>query len=202
MPTRPTIPISAVNFYANGTLLGSVTNAPYTLTATGLAAGNYALTAVAVDSSGLSSTSAPVNITVAAGSGLPYGLTSIGTVPPFFNMPTTFNGTLPPLLSQTGVFSNTPSMTPANGLIPYVPNTPLWSDGALKSRYLAVPNNGGVITPNQQIAFAPTGTWTFPAGTVFVKTFELITDTTNPNVRCIGWKRACWCATSTARFMA
>jgi uncharacterized repeat protein (TIGR03806 family) len=175
-------PISAVNFYANSTFLGSATSPPYTITATGLAAGNYVLTAVAVDGSGLSSTSAPVNITVANGTGQPYGLTSNGTVPAFFNMPTTFNGTLPLLLSQTGVFSNTPSMTPTNGLIPYVPNVPLWSDGALKTRYLAVPNNGGVITPNEQITFAPTGSWTFPAGTVFVKTFQLNTDTTNPNV--------------------
>jgi hypothetical protein len=59
----------------------------------------------------------------------------------------------------------------------------LWSDGALKTRYFAVPNNGGVITPDEQIAFAPTGSWTFPPGTLFVKTFELNTDTTNPNVR-------------------
>jgi uncharacterized repeat protein (TIGR03806 family) len=176
-------PISSVNFYANGTLLGSATNLPYTITATGIAAGNYALTAVAVDGSGLSSTSAPVNITVANASGQPYGLTSIGTVAPFFNMPTTFNGTMPANLSQTGVFSNTPGLMPTNGLIPYIPNTPLWSDGALKTRYVAVPNNGGVITPNEQIAFAPSGSWTFPAGTVFVKTFELNTDTTNPNVR-------------------
>jgi uncharacterized repeat protein (TIGR03806 family) len=98
-------------------------------------------------------------------------------------MPTTFNGSLPLLLSQTGVFGNTTNMTPVSGLISYVPNTPLWSDGALKTRYFAVPNHGGSITPDEQIAFAPTGTWTFPAGTVFVKTFELNTDTTNPNVR-------------------
>jgi uncharacterized repeat protein (TIGR03806 family) len=176
-------PISSVNFYANSTFLGSVTNLPYTLTATGLAAGNYALTAVAVDGSGLSSTSAPVNIIVANASGQPYGLTNNGAVSPFFNMPTTFYGMLPTNLSLTGIFSNTPGMLPTNGLIPYVPNTPLWSDGALKTRYLAVPNNGGVITPGGQITFAPTGTWTFPAGTVFVKTFELNTDTTDPDVR-------------------
>jgi uncharacterized repeat protein (TIGR03806 family) len=98
-------------------------------------------------------------------------------------MPTTYGGSLPALLSQTGVFSNTPSMTPVSALIPYTPNTPLWSDGALKTRYLSVPNNGGPITPDEQIAFAPSGSWTFPAGTVFVKTFELSTDTTNPNVK-------------------
>jgi uncharacterized repeat protein (TIGR03806 family) len=176
-------PVAAVGFYANtNTFLGSVSNAPYTLTATGLGAGNYVLTATATDSSGLSSTSAPVNISVASGGGL-YGLTNRAAVPAYFNMPTTFNGALPTLLSQTGVFSNTPSMTPTNSLIPYIPNTPLWSDGALKTRYVAVPNNGGVTTPDEQITFAPTGTWTFPAGTVFVKTFELNTDTTNPNVR-------------------
>ena len=178
----PYNPVSVVNFYANTTFLGSVTNVPYTITTTGLAAGSYALTAVAVDGSGLSSTSVPVSITVNTGSGMLYGLTSTSPVSPFFNMPTTFNGTLPQLLSQTGVFTNTPGMVPTNGLIPYTPNTPLWSDGAVKTRYFAVPNHGGVITPNEQIAYAPTGTWTFPAGTVFVKTFQLNTDTRNPSV--------------------
>jgi hypothetical protein len=73
-------------------------------------------------------------------------------------------------------------MTPVAGLIPYAPNVPLWSDGALKTRYLGVPNDGGAITPDEQIAFASTGYWTFPAGTVFVKTFQLNTDTSNSNV--------------------
>ena len=58
---------------------------------------------------------------------------------------------------------------------------PLWSDGAQKIRYMAVPNNGGTITPDEQITFAPTGTWTFPAGTVFVKTFELQTNASDPS---------------------
>lgn len=173
--------ISQVSFYANTTFLGSISNTPYILTATGLGAGNYQLTAVAVDGTGLASTSAPVNITVVAGSGQPYGLTTNAPVPAFFNMPATFQGALPPLLSMTGVFSNTPSMTPTNGLIPYIPNVPLWSDGALKTRYMAIPTTGGSITADQQISFAPTGTWTFPAGTVFVKTFELQTNQTDPN---------------------
>ena len=46
---------------------------------------------------------------------------------------------------------------------------------------MSVPNNGGAITPNEQITFAPTGTWTFPAGTIFVKTFELQTNSLNAN---------------------
>jgi autotransporter-associated beta strand protein len=164
----PYNPVGTVSFYANGALLGTLSNsvdAPlYEMTVPGLAAGSYALTAVATDGSGLSSTSAPVNITVNAGSGLPYGLTNTLPVSAFLNMPTTFNGTLPALLSQTGAFSDTTNRIPAGGLIPYVPNTILWSDGAVKSRYMALPNNGGTLTPDQQISFLPTNSLDVPGG--------------------------------------
>src|SRR5262249_16466344 len=97
------------------------------------------------------------------------------------NMPQTYNGTLPTKLSLAGVFADTPNLMPVSGLVPYAVNTPLWSDGALKTRWLAVPYAGGLNTPDQQISFAATGEWAFPAGAIFVKHFELVTDETNPN---------------------
>jgi len=81
----------------------------------------------------------------------------------------------PKLLSQTGAFGDLATLAPAAGLIPYTVNSPLWSDGAVKSRWLALPANA-------TIGFAPNGEWTFPAGTVFVKNFELPVDDTNPKV--------------------
>jgi len=89
----------------------------------------------------------------------------------------------PTLLSQTGAFLNTANLTPSAGLIPYDVNSPLWSDGAVKTRWMSVPNNGAPYSTNEQIRFAPTGEWSFPAGTVFVKHFELATNETNPNLR-------------------
>ncbi len=175
----PYNPLDHVSFYANSSLLGSIGNAPYVFTVTGLAAGSYTFIAIATDGSGLSGSSPPVTVTVNPGSGLPYGLTVRGTAPAFYNMPGTYNGPLPALLSQTGVFADTPSMSPSPGLIPYAPNTPLWSDNAVKNRWMSVPYQGGLATPDQQIAFAPTGQWTFPVGTVFVKTFSLVVNETN-----------------------
>jgi uncharacterized repeat protein (TIGR03806 family) len=81
----------------------------------------------------------------------------------------------PKLLSQTGVFSNLATLTPATGLIPYMVNTILWSDGAVKTRWMALP-------ADTKIHFTPNGEWTFPAGTVFVKNFELPVDDTNPKI--------------------
>jgi uncharacterized repeat protein (TIGR03806 family) len=80
---------------------------------------------------------------------------------------------LPPLLSQTGVFRSLADLTPAPGLVPYDVNTPLWSDGARKRRWLGLP-------PGDAITFASTGEWAFPPGTVLVKHFDLPLDETNP----------------------
>jgi uncharacterized repeat protein (TIGR03806 family) len=172
--------VSQVGFYISGQLVGTATNLPYALTDTGLPEGDYTLTAVASDTTGLSATSAPVSITVNAATGLPYGLTNYSIAPAFYNMPPVFTGPLPALLSLTGVFANTPAMTPAASLIPYAPNVQLFSDNAQKVRYFSVPNTGAPYASSEQIAYAPTGAWSFPAGTVFVKTFELQTNTSDP----------------------
>ena len=86
----------------------------------------------------------------------------------------------PQFLSQTGIFADLPTLTPAAGVIPYdVPNA-LWSDGAHKRRWIIAPNDGSFNTTAEDIVFSPKGNWTFPAGTVFVKHFEVPVNTSNP----------------------
>ena len=87
----------------------------------------------------------------------------------------------PALLSQTGAFSDLANLTPSNGLVPYNINSPLWSDGAEKSRWIAVPNDGAPYGPSERITFSATGEWVYPIGTVIVKHFELPIDETNPS---------------------
>ena len=107
----------------------------------------------------------------------PYGLDTREPIGPYLNntMPP-FDGAFafPVVLSATGAFSDVPNVIPTEGLIPFAVNSPLWSDGALKSRWMAVPNDGPPYGPDEQIDFAPTGEWTFPNGTVFVKEFDLV----------------------------
>jgi uncharacterized repeat protein (TIGR03806 family) len=80
---------------------------------------------------------------------------------------------MPKLLSQTGVFADLTNLQPANFLIPYTINSPLWSDGAVKTRWFTLPTNSVV-------GFSANGEWTFPAGSVFVKHFDLPVDDTDP----------------------
>lgn len=83
---------------------------------------------------------------------------------------------LPTLLSETGAFTDLATLEPHPGLIPYTVNSPLWSDAAHKTRWMGIPTNTFVT-------FAPTGNWTFPGGSVFVKHFELSVNDTNPALR-------------------
>jgi hypothetical protein len=55
--------VTNVHFFANGVSLKSVTTTPFSVTASNLAAGAYALTAVAT-AAGISATSGPVNVSV------------------------------------------------------------------------------------------------------------------------------------------
>jgi len=110
----------------------------------------------------------------------PYGLDFRPESKPFLSMPETAAGDFPALLSRTGAFNDVRTLTPNSSLIPYELNVPFWSDGAIKARWIAVPNEK---TSAQKIGFAPTGGWTFPSGTVFVKHFELATDEAKPDKR-------------------
>lgn len=56
--------LARVEFFANGQRFSTVTTAPYTTTWSGVATGNYTLTAVATDDAGLQATSSSVAVTV------------------------------------------------------------------------------------------------------------------------------------------
>ncbi|MGB7933502.1 MAG: discoidin domain-containing protein, partial [Gammaproteobacteria bacterium] len=86
----------------------------------------------------------------------------------------------PALLSQTFAFTDLGNLQAANFFVPYTLNEPFWSDGALKKRWIALPNDGTRDTPAEQIAFSPTSDWVYPAGTVLMKHFELALDDTDP----------------------
>ena len=79
----------------------------------------------------------------------------------------------PQWLSATGAFTNLATLETSAGILPYGVQTPLWSDGAHKRRWLSLPEGG-------QIDFSATGPWTFPPGTVFVKQFALALDENRP----------------------
>jgi len=93
----------------------------------------------------------------------------------YLKMPARGSGALPPLLSQTGAFADTAKMIPSAGLVPYDLIVPFWSDGAAKQRWIA--------PAAAKIKFQSAGEWGFPAGTVFVKTFELPIDERHPEMK-------------------
>src|SRR5262249_10321562 len=64
------------------------------------------------------------------------------------------------------LFKDVATLEPEPTLVPYDVTSPLWSDGALKRRWI-VPVSG------KQVDVGTDGSFTFPIGTMFVKHFEL-----------------------------
>jgi chitinase len=56
--------VTSVNFYANGTLVGTSTSAPYSFAWQNVAHGTYTITAKATDDDGLVTTSGGITINV------------------------------------------------------------------------------------------------------------------------------------------
>lgn len=88
---------------------------------------------------------------------------------------------LPERLSEVGVFADVGRLEPAPGVYPYEVNAPLWSDGAVKRRWILLPGDGSDPDPStDRIEFSPREAWRFPPGTVFIKHFELPLDERDP----------------------
>lgn len=76
-----------------------------------------------------------------------------------------------PRLADYGLFDA--SGAPAPGVVPYTLNTPLFSDGAEKYRYVWMP-------PGTKAQFRKSGALAFPVGTVLVKRFAFPADLRQP----------------------
>ena len=74
--------------------------------------------------------------------------------------------TFPERLSQTGCVDPANPAVAAAGVIPYDIISPLWSDGAAKRRWMAIPD-GKTIHVN------PDGDWDLPIGSVLIKEFQV-----------------------------
>ena len=102
-----------------------------------------------------------------------------------------------PKLSQTGCVDPANPLKMASVVIPYEVNSPLWSDGALKTRGMRLPTGQlihvkdcaknptecCVVDPNTFVGCLPPaddGKWVFPVGTVMVKNF-MFADVSQPS---------------------
>lgn len=96
----------------------------------------------------------------------------------YLNMPRTLDATftgVPKLLSQTGAFKSVANanLVPIDNMVPFTPISQLWSDRAVKSRWISIPMS-------TKINWNAKDNWTYPQGTVAVKHFALPVDAKNP----------------------
>ncbi|WP_274627487.1 SO2930 family diheme c-type cytochrome [Arvimicrobium flavum] len=80
----------------------------------------------------------------------------------------------PKSLSEFGFFGDLRGQAPAAGVVPFDLNTPLFSDGAMKTRFVYVPAGKQAIYDEVE-AFA------FPVGSALIKTFAFPADYRQPD---------------------
>jgi hypothetical protein len=126
--------IARVEFYANSVLIGSATAAPYSFTWTNVPLGAYQLTAKAIDTYGLATTSAPVALSAVPGPNV--GLTSpaAGTsyfIPASITLSASADSTSGNVVSVAFFDNGTPI-----GTVTTAPFTLLWSNATPGSHAL------------------------------------------------------------------
>ncbi|BCU77168.1 LamG-like jellyroll fold domain-containing protein [Luteolibacter sp. LG18] len=80
----------------------------------------------------------------------------------------------PGTLSATGLFADLTDLSPSPGLVPYTPNLTFWSDHAVKQRWFSIPDGSSKMT------WSKDGAWTYPAGQIWVKHFDMEMERGNP----------------------
>lgn len=91
----------------------------------------------------------------------------------------------PKKLSESGLFADVATHRMVDGVIPYQPVSPLWSDGTHKARFFALPptkDASGKIVP-AKIGVTHARGWNFPNGTVLVKSFAIQQVEGDPSTR-------------------
>ncbi len=76
----------------------------------------------------------------------------------------------PRTLAASGLFVDVRAHKMQPGVVPYSVNAQLWSDGAYKERFIAIPHKAG---EDRRIGFTTNRGWFFPDETVIVKSFAL-----------------------------
>ena len=85
-------------------------------------------------------------------------------VPPTVSSEAILEDRLPPTLEEFGFFVDGPNQIPTMGVIPYRLNTPLYSDGAEKLRFVYVPSG-------EKVPLGDDGLLQLPVGSALIKTF-------------------------------
>ena len=92
------------------------------------------------------------------------------------------NLAFPRRLSETGLFGELATLTPAPGVVPYTPNAIMWSDGAQAEHLLGIPGQEAIVTADGRETI--TGRmWYYPSNTVFARTLTLEMERGNPVTR-------------------
>ena len=86
----------------------------------------------------------------------------------------------PRRLSESGLFADVKTQTPAPGVVPFQTHAPRWADHATGERWLALPGTENITLAKKELGVIGPGRWVFPDDAVLAKTYALETERGNP----------------------